>query len=100
VNVVAAGEPGAALELVWESWLREGGPTSWQATGVPFSTAASRAAIGPDDSDLAALAVAVPLPTIDAGQLLLHARRIWSRPDGVTIRLHSNPLLAIIEEKP
>lgn len=100
VNVVAAGEPGAALELVWESWLKEGEPRTWQATGAPFPTAAGRAAIGPDDADLAALAVAVPLPAIGAGQLLLHARRTWSRPDGVTVTLHSNPLLAVIEEAP
>jgi hypothetical protein len=91
-RVWLAGEAGAVLELVWERWTRAAG---WQV--LPGATAA--AASGPllDPAGAAAapiVALALPDSPPQAGQLLLYARRSYTRAaDGVTLALRSNPLL-------
>ncbi len=102
LNTLLAGPAGEALEMIWEQWDLGTQPAQWETVGSPLAAVAAAPSIDPEQTDpsLASLAAAVPFPVSSAGQALLYARRSWTRPDGVTVRLHSNPLLVIIEEAP
>ncbi len=102
LNVLLAGAAGEALELIWERWDLAAQPSRWETVGDPMAASAADPDIDPGQTDppLASLAAAVALPVSSAGQALLYARRSWTRPDGATIGLHSNPLLVVIEEAP
>ena len=93
LKVLAAGEPSAQVELVWETWDSAGG--RWERSAASQPVSINTGSIDPEKVD-PGLATDVPLPLQDAGQATLHAERLWTRPDGSTVTLRSNPLLVTV----
>lgn len=95
-RVWIAGEPGAAVSLVFEIWDATEG---WRTHDPPVAATASSFGI---DSEAAAAAttVAVSLPFTDqAGQAVLYASRTYTRgSDGAELTVRSNPLLVTLFE--
>ncbi len=88
-RVWAAGKPGAAVELCWQTWDVSAG---WQF--VLPATAAVIVDSGIDPAGAASAAVTpLPLPFTDhPGQMLLFAERTYLQ-SGSVIRVRSNPVL-------
>lgn len=93
-----AGNPGEAVNLVWEKWTASG----WQAADPavaanPFGTTIDPDNIPPSDPPKFPLSVALPDILEDsqkAGQALLYATRKVKTPSGKTLpEIRSNPLL-------
>ncbi len=93
-----AGEPGAAVELVWETWNSSG----WSAVDPPASATAFSTALDPDNVPSTIpgtfpMPISVPLALPadeDAAQGLLYARRSVISPASDTpVTVRSNPLL-------
>lgn len=97
IDFVAAGALGASVELRWERWDRAEG---WRAVAGPFETVTLATATLDPDADNRGLAHSVTIPLNAAGQAVLYAVRRWTRPDGATVDLRSNPVLLTIHEEP
>lgn len=93
-QVWVAGEPGATVDLCWQSWEAASG---WQQVAPPTSVVITDSGIDPEAA-AAATAAALPLPFNDRpGQLLLAAERTFTRSsDGTVLRVRSNPLLVTL----
>jgi hypothetical protein len=96
LKVVLAGKVGDEVELAWETWnagsgwVREPGTQDETLGG---DTIDPTSFFDPLDANTAA---DVDLPLDDVGQALLYAEREWTRPDGSTATLRSNPLLVTV----
>ncbi len=89
--VCIAGEVEAAVTLQWEAW---DATTGWEPAGTAQPATVGFARL-PDDS--AATGTPVQLPsTTTAGQAVLYATRLVTRPDGAAITVRSNPLLVTL----
>jgi len=96
LDVVAAGLVDQSVELRWDRWDPVGG---WRAVAGPFETVTLATATLDPDQDNRALAHAVPVPIDAAGQAVLYAVHRWTRPDGATVDLRSNPVLLTVYEE-
>ncbi|MEM7584257.1 MAG: hypothetical protein AAF560_12790, partial [Acidobacteriota bacterium] len=97
-EVWVAGEDGAAVTLRWQIWDSEQGWRDAKASSV--ETTASGPRLDPEAAGSAPTSTA-PLPFDDrAGQAMLHAERVVTRPgDGAEIIVRSNPLLVSLYEE-
>ncbi|MFO1434520.1 MAG: DUF4255 domain-containing protein [Candidatus Competibacteraceae bacterium] len=91
VRIVAAGRPGDVLELYWEAWDHNAGWGKPMSANPPTLEIHS-SVVDPVDG-IGIDPVAVKLPAAGPAQLQLYLRRNWTRPDGVTQTLRSNPVL-------
>ena len=99
LRVIALGAPGAEVQLTWEIWDPAVPGASWQsASANPAGITLASDRLDPKQTDppLAGLAASVDFPLGARGQALLHASRPYTRPDGVTVMLRSNPLLVSV----
>jgi hypothetical protein len=88
-----AGEPGALVTLIWETWEPSSG---WVAQAPSAPLAIVDRSIDPDAVASASLQ-ATALPFTDrAGQMVLYAERRFIRFDGVVLTLRSNPVLVTL----
>lgn len=92
VRVAVAGAPGTDVELVWERWDREQGWRRLASVADPLRV--TSALLDPEAP--APAGTSVDLPSREAGQLQLTARRTWRRADGQVVSLFSNPILISI----
>jgi len=93
-QVWLAGQVGQPVSLRWQRWDRSLG---WQDEPVSVPATILSTAIQPDAASGAPLQ-SLALPGAgQAGQWLLHAERLWTRPaDGAVLTLRSNPLLVTL----
>ena len=90
-----AGLPGEAVSLRWETWEST---TGWIAQPASPPFAIVDVAIDPAAAAGASLQLSA-LPFTDrAGQMALYAERSFTRFDGVTLTLRSNPVLVTLFE--
>lgn len=93
-SVLVAGEVGSEVTLRWSLWSRANG---WREMEPAIPATVGGSEIDPENPDPAAihtLALPSDLPSDGAGQVLLYAERSYERgSDGVSLRVHSNPLL-------
>jgi hypothetical protein len=98
-----AGDPVVAVELIWERWT----PGGWTAVGAPVPAQPYGTAIDPDalpnDPGNFPQTTVLPVTALGVGetsaQLLLHARRTFSRyAAGPVETVRSDPLLITIYE--
>lgn len=99
LDIWVAGDPGTAVELVWETWSRGSG---WEPAGAPIAAQPFGARIEPDRVPSPVPGVfplRLDLPLVlgageTAGQAYLQARRSFSLfPGGPLHTVRSNPLL-------
>lgn len=83
VNLMIAGESGVSVDLVWQRWDASSG---WRALESARKTVELASGI----------AVSVDVPDARKGQLQLNVERSWTRPDGASVAIQSNPLLISI----
>ena len=95
LKVLVAGKLSEQVELVWEMWNPDDGV--WQRSDTSHNEMIETDIIDPENFE-PALATNIDLPIKDKGQATLYAQREWLRPDGSTISLRSNPLLATVYE--
>ena len=93
-QVWVAGQPGATVDLRWESWEASSG---WQQVTPATSVVITDSGIDPEAA-AGATTVSLALPFNDRpGQLLLAAERTHTRSsDGAVLRARSNPLLVTL----
>ena len=89
-----AGEPGAAITLVWEEWTSQKG---WQHVNETKETTATTLVIDPERVETA-VTEEVNLPAGNNNyQAVLYAKRSYTRAvDGQELTVRSNPLLVTI----
>ena len=89
-----AGEPGAAITLVWEEWTSQKG---WQHVNETKETTATTLVIDPERVETA-ITEEVNLPAGNNNyQTVLYAKRSYTRAvDGQELTVRSNPLLVTI----
>lgn len=95
LKALVAGKISEAVDLVWETWNHDDG--TWQRSSVSLPHTIATDTIDPGNFN-AALAADIDLPIGDKGQATLYAERIWTRPDGASVTLRSNPLLVTVYE--
>lgn len=92
LGLVLAGHPGVMVDIQLELWTSADG---WVATALDpvVSAALPRDTL---DASAAPELIALPAGFASAGQALIYAVRRFTRPDGNTVSVRSNPLLVII----
>ncbi len=95
LKVLVAGQISEAVDLVWETWSHADG--AWRRSSATLPHTIEIDTMDPNDFD-PTTAVDVDLPLENKGQATLYAERAWTRPDGVSLTLRSNPLLVTVYE--
>ncbi|MFL6621177.1 MAG: Pvc16 family protein [Sulfurifustis sp.] len=96
LGVIPLGKPGDTVQLEWETWDPAATHPSWQsAPATPPSVTLAADSVNPLQTVPApsSLAQSVDFPLSARGQATLYASRSYTRPDGVVVKLRSNPLL-------
>lgn len=96
LQVIPLGKPGDAVQLEWETFDPAAADPSWQsAPATPPSVVLAADSVNPLQTVPApsTLAQSVDFPLSARGQATLFASRSYTRPDGVIVKLRSNPLL-------
>lgn len=97
--VIALGAPGAQVRLEWEIFDASASQPNWQVVPAnPASVPVSSDTLSPTQTEppLPSLTRSVSLPINGRGQAVLRAVRDYTRPDGGTVQLRSNPLFIAV----
>jgi hypothetical protein len=95
LQVIPLGAPEAPVRLEWEIFNPAAPQPNWTVVPAnPASVLVSSDTLNPAQTQPppASLVRSVDVPLTGRGQAVLHAVRDYTRPDGVTVQLRSNPL--------
>lgn len=93
LGVIGIGLAGTTVELAWQIWDKVNGWQEVAPSGENLDI--HTAAVDPATLDMG-MVQNVTQPLSDNGQAMLYARRSWTRPDGSSVTLRSNPLLVTV----